>query len=314
LRVFPFINNHMSGEILLGNATYPKLLSTITTPPARLYYKGGIETALSGHCLGVVGSRKITPYGEKAVRHILSYLSSYPITVVSGFMYGVDALAHELALDFGMSTVAVMPCGIDLIHPAHQVQLYERLLDSGGLILSELPGSVAPKRWYYPKRNRIVAGICVAVLVIEAAENSGSLITAGLARKYNRQVFSVPGSIFSKQSLGANSLFDSGALPVSSGVSIRDWLGFSPLGEQRELFNSSLGVSTSGEASKIPPLSPGIPEAFTDKILELLRATPMTINSLCSVVPISVSQMNTHIVRMVLEGHLVEKGGLYYVC
>lgn len=213
----------MFGELTLDGNKYPTLLRKIPDPPKTLYYKGDLDPGIFKYCLAVVGSRRATSYGMKVIKHIFSTLSK-KITIVSGFMSGVDSEAHREALKLGLKTIAVMPCGINYVHPVNQKYLYKEILESEGLILSEYSGNFEPKSWTFIKRNRIVAGLSRATLVIESGQKSGSLITASLAHSYGRKVFVVPGSIFSEYSKGniyLNNLFARG---VDSGFQINKYL------------------------------------------------------------------------------------------
>lgn len=178
----------MSKYIDIQSHNYPCLLKEIRDPPRRLYYKGNFCSEVLNNCVSVVGSRVISDSGRKLVEHLFSTLDK-SVTIVSGFMTGVDAEAHKQALRFGLKTIAVMPCGIDYIHPENQVDLYNEILCSNGLILSEYDCDLKPEIWTYPRRNRIVAGIGKATFVVEASLNSGSLITARLANDCGRGVF-----------------------------------------------------------------------------------------------------------------------------
>jgi DNA processing protein len=178
----------MSKYIDIQSRDYPCLLKEVRDPPKRLYYKGNFCNEILNNCLSVVGSRVISDRGEELIRHIFSKLDK-SITIVSGFMTGVDAEAHKQALTFGLKTIAVMPCGIDYIHPESQVDLYNEILSNNGLVLSEYDGGLKPEIWTYPRRDRIVAGIGKATFVVEATLNSGSLITARLANDYGRDVY-----------------------------------------------------------------------------------------------------------------------------
>ena len=170
----------MKNRIENGNPEYPPLLKAIAQAPKELYYRGNWSACLFEECLAVVGSRKMTTYGRQVTEKLVSEIASAGITIVSGFMYGIDATAHKAALEAGGRTIAVMPCGIDLIHPEYQEDLYKEILENNGLIISEFPGLFPPALWTYPRRNRIVAGLSRATMVVEAGEKSGALITAGL--------------------------------------------------------------------------------------------------------------------------------------
>src|SRR3989344_2475337 len=207
--------------ITISDKKYPKLLKKIgKTAPKQLYYKGAWNDDIFKNCLAVVGSRHMTNYGRQVTEKIVGEAASAGITIVSGFMYGIDAAAHKAALRVGGRTIAVMPCGIDLIHPEYQQDLYAEILKNKGLIISEYEGNFAPTLWTYPQRNRIAAGLSKAALIIEAGEKSGSLITANLAKKYKRKVFVIPGPITSENSKGIMQLIKEGAEAVSSAEDI----------------------------------------------------------------------------------------------
>lgn len=204
----------------LDSEKYPCLLKKIKSPPNVLYCKGNISEIDFTNCLSIVGSREPTDYGVRVLEHLFEKLDR-SITIVSGFMTGIDALAHELALYYKMKTLAVLPCGINLEYPYKNKSLYHRILDSGNsCIISEYPGSMYPLKWTFIKRNRILAGISLGTLVVEAALNSGSMITAKYTKDYNRSLLVVPGSILSFKSIGCNTLIGRGGILVSSSEEI----------------------------------------------------------------------------------------------
>ena len=182
-----------------------------------------INLNIFSNCLAVVGSRKLTNYGKQTIERIVGELAMAGITIVSGFMYGADAEAHRATVKVGGRTIAVMPCGIDRISPEDQEELYNDILENNGLIISEYEGDMTPALWTYPRRNRIVAGLSKAVLIIEAGEKSGSLITANLAKKFGRKIFAIPGPITSSVSIGTNRLIKEGAEMVISAKDILKW-------------------------------------------------------------------------------------------
>lgn len=179
--------------ITISDNKYPKLLKEIgKDAPKKLYYKGKWDEKIFKNCLAVVGSRMMTAYGKRVVEQIVTEVAAAGLTIVSGFMYGVDAASHQAALKAGGRTIAIMPCGIDLIHPQYQQDLYVEILNNQGLIISEYEGTFLPVNWTYPRRNRIIAAMSQAVLIVEAGEKSGSLITANFAKKFGGRVFAVP--------------------------------------------------------------------------------------------------------------------------
>ena len=164
----------MNGIITINDPKYPRLLKEISDPPKQLHYRGNWDMSLFENCLAVVGSRRMTSYGQQITNKLISEIASRRITIVSGFMYGIDATAHKTALDIGGRTIAIMPCGIERIHPEYQTKLYADILENKGLIISEFEGNSLPAFWTYPKRNRIIAGLSKATMVIEAGLKSGS--------------------------------------------------------------------------------------------------------------------------------------------
>lgn len=280
----------MAGEVNDFDTKYPKMLRQIPSPPKKLYYKGNYNENIFENCLAVVGSRKMSPYGERVLEKIFSTLSP-EITIVSGFMHGVDAEAHRKALKFGLITIAVMPCGVDLVHPNDQRKLYEEII-SKGLVLSEYEGCFEPKIWTYPRRNRVVAGLSKAVLVIEAAIESGSLITARIAHSFGRDVFVVPGSIFSELNSGKVQISNEFAKTIDSGFYINKYFNLNYI---RKNFSES--------------------ETTENEILKSLRSIPMTIDDLKKQFPKKdISQISTEITLLTMSKSVVEKEGVFYAC
>ena len=174
-------------QIGIKSCEYPYLLKQIKDPPRKLYFKGDWNTDIFDETLSVVGSRRMTRYGEIITNELVAVIAEAGIVIVSGFMYGIDAQAHAAALETGGRTIAVMPCGIEKIHPEYQAGLYNRILRCGGLVVSEYPGDTPPALWTYPRRNRIIAGLSPVLLVVEAGLKSGALITARIAKNYNKK-------------------------------------------------------------------------------------------------------------------------------
>ena len=197
----------LGGEILLlDDGVYPSSLREIYDPPIVLYVKGGWAECLDQPCIGVVGSRKCSTYGQNAANMLARDLAQRGLTVVSGFARGIDAAAHRGALEAGGCTVAVLGTGIDEVYPRDHKKLAEEILAGGGALVSQFPLGTPPVSENFPYRNRIISGLSLGTVVVEAAENSGSLITARLAMEQNREVFAVPGNITSRNSFGTNYL------------------------------------------------------------------------------------------------------------
>ncbi|HYU64864.1 MAG TPA: DNA-processing protein DprA, partial [Candidatus Paceibacterota bacterium] len=198
---YPIIN------LTRKDKTYPKLLSQIHQPPKMLYYRGNISL-FQTPCLAVVGTRKLTPYGQEATRFLVHDLIKASCTIVSGLALGIDAAAHTAALEAGGNTIAVLGSGIDdeSIYPRTNFNLAHKILNHNGLIVSEYPEGTKAQHFTFPARNRIISGLSRGVVVIEADRESGALITAQFALEQNRDVFAIPGSIFAPRSIGTNSL------------------------------------------------------------------------------------------------------------
>src|SRR5678815_1328984 len=197
----------LGGDILLlDDGVYPASLREIYDPPIVLYVKGAWSKCLDQPCIGVVGSRRCSTYGQNAALMLARDLAQRGVTIVSGFARGIDAAAHRGALEAGGRTMAVLGTGIDQVYPRDHRKLASEILDSGGALVTQFPLGTPPVSENFPYRNRIISGLSLGVLVVEAAENSGSLITARLAMEQNREVFAVPGNITSRNSFGTNYL------------------------------------------------------------------------------------------------------------
>lgn len=222
--------------IFFEDTHYPWALSQISNPPMVLFYRGTWREE-DFPCLSVVGSRGITQYGKRALQEIIPPLALHGVTIVSGLALGTDAWAHHTALENKTRTIAVLGNGIDQIYPAQNQSLAQKILqEDQGVILSEYFPQTKPRPEYFPMRNRIISGLSKATIVIEAAEKSGSLITARLALEQNREVFAVPGEIFSRQSRGTNELLlKSEAYPALSGTQILEHLGWKAQKEKKKI-------------------------------------------------------------------------------
>ena len=203
--------NHL---ICWGDANYPKLLTEISDPPLCLFASGDLSL-LSEPKISVVGSRRPSPAGIKITKNLSSDLSKLGIVITSGMALGIDAVSHQSALDVSGGTIAVMGCGLDIITPLRNRRLFEKI-NQQGLMLSEYPVSYPASRYTFPQRNRIVSGLSYGVIIVEAAQKSGTLITARMAMEQNREVFVVPGSPVNPQYAGSNELIRQGALLLAN--------------------------------------------------------------------------------------------------
>jgi len=202
----------IGGDVLnLDDGSYPYLLREIADPPITLYVKGDWQACFDAPCVAVVGSRRCSTYGENASQMLARDLAANGICIVSGLARGIDSAAHRGAIEAKGRTVAVMGTGIGQIYPKDNAKLVDEILDTGGAIVSQFPLDTPPLSENFPYRNRIISGLSLGVLLVEASERSGSLITARLAMEQNREVLAVPGNITSKNSFGTNYLIKSGA-------------------------------------------------------------------------------------------------------
>jgi len=207
---------------------FPLPLLEIPQPPKTLYIRGRLPINEELVYLAVVGSRKYTSYGKDICEKLIHGLKGCPIVIVSGLALGIDSIAHRAALDVGLTTVSFPGSGLDnsVLYPRTNIRLAQEIIDKGGCLLSEMEPSLRATLYSFPQRNRLMAGISKAVLIIEAEEKSGTLITARMALDYNRDVLAVPGSAFSSNSNGTNWLIKQGATPVTCSDDILEALGF----------------------------------------------------------------------------------------
>ncbi len=279
------------GVVDIKNKKYPKALKEIKSPPKRLYYRGNWDEDIFENCLAVVGSRRMTSYGRRIAEKMVRDIASAGVTIVSGFMYGIDATSHRASLDGGGRTIAVMPCGVNIVHPEYQGELYDDILKNKGLIISEFEKDFPPDIWTYPKRNRIVAGLSKSTFVVEAALKSGSLITAGFAKKYKRRIFALPGPTSSKVSEGTNQLIKNGASIVTCAQDILDFYDIKKSDSNNLNFQKAEGLEK--------------------KILEILKREPMEIDALSRMFEIPSSKIGTILSLMTMKGLISQEGGKY---
>jgi len=206
---------------------FPKPLLEIPQPPKTLYIRGNLPNPDLIY-LAVVGSRKYTSYGKDICEKLIRGLKGYPIVIVSGLAMGIDSIAHKTALEVGLTTISFPGSGLDnkVLYPRINIRLADEIVKNGGCLISEFEPKFIATLYSFPQRNRLMAGISKAVLIIEAEEKSGTLITARLALDYNRDVLAVPGSAFSSNSNGTNSLIKQGAIPVTRSEDVLVALGF----------------------------------------------------------------------------------------
>jgi DNA processing protein len=210
---------------------YPARLAELYDPPERLYVRGSFDS-LSQPGVAVVGARSCSAYGAQVARSVARELAAAGVVVVSGLARGIDGEAHRGALEGGGTTIAVLGCGIDRDYPRSHAELARRIVGSGAIV-SEYPPGVEPAPWRFPARNRIIAGLSLATVVVEARERSGALITADFALELGRDVFAVPGEITSGLSAGTNGLLRQGAAPLTAALDVLEAIGVEPPAARR---------------------------------------------------------------------------------
>jgi len=271
-------------ELLTQNSPlYPFQLKEISSAPAVIYVRGNPEI-LKNKSIAVVGSRKFTEYGQRTTQNLTRDLVRSGLAIVSGLALGIDAIAHRAALDTDGATVAVLGTGIDdeTIYPRDNFNLAQDILSSGGALLTEYPPHTPSLKQNFPARNRIMAGLALGTLVIEAALDSGSLITAGLALEANREVFAVPGPIFSPQSAGANFLIKNGAKLVESAADVLQELN---IAERNGTTPQKVYEPKTPEEKKLWNVL-GSDPIHVDRLVKLTRLNPATIGSTLSTLEI----------------------------
>lgn len=269
-----------------------KSLNTVPSIPEKLFWKGS-EVNWDNHFLSIVGSRKHTSYAKDALEKIISGLRGYPFTIVSGLAIGVDSLAHELALKYNLTTIAIPGSGLgeNNLYPRNNLELAKKIINSGGTLLSEYPDEKKSMIHYFPERNRIMAGLSHAILVVEAGDKSGTLITAKFGVDYNKDILAIPGSIFSPLSYGPNNLIKQGAVPVTSAEDILKHFHY-------DSTQNSL------------PFEEKYKEATEDEIviIELLRE-PREKDFLLNESGLDISKLNITLSMMEIKGYSEEREG-----
>lgn len=284
----------MSGDLkLISPPDFPPLLREIPDAPKKLYVRGTLPS-FDKHWLAVVGSRAMSPYGRQVCEHLIAGLSGYPIVIVSGLAFGIDAHAHRSALNAGLPTVAVPGSGLDwsVLYPKSNHTLAREILGGEGALLSEFEPDMKAADYTFPKRNRVMAGLCRATLMIEAKERSGSLITAKLTADYNRELLVVPGSIFSAESKGTHQFLRLGATAVTSPQDILQALGIAP-----ETANAAARTDLSADEIRV---------------VELI-ASPCSRDEIIRSLEMGTSEANILLSTMEIKGVIVEELGVVRV-
>ncbi len=260
--------------LCLADAAYPKPLRMINDPPACLYVRGELRPT-DAVALAIVGARHCSRYGAEQAERFAALVAHAGLTVVSGMARGIDSGAHRGALSGGGRTIAVMGCGLCHLYPPESGELADRIVESGAIV-TELPMNIAPDSKNFPPRNRLIAGLSLGVLVVEAAKRSGALISARLAGEYNREVFAVPGRIDLPQSEGCHELIKTGGAKLV--MKLEDIM--EELGDAGRTLMSSAMDQPESAKEEAPLFQPALSETET-RILDALAEEPMTAEALC---------------------------------
>jgi DNA processing protein len=272
---------------------YPRRLKEIDQPPPVLYVRGELTTK-DEWAVAIVGTRKFTHYGQQAAEEVAAFLARNGVTVVSGLARGVDSIAHQAALDAGGRTMAVLGCGVDQIYPPENRKLAEAMMENGA-ILSDYPIGTPPEGVNFPPRNRIISGLSIASVIVEAGDKSGALITAQFALEQGRDVFAVPGSIFSPASKGPNRLIREGAHPLLSPEDLMQALDLAMITEHQT-------------ARKVLPA-----DATEAALFAAIGYEPVHIDEIGRQTNLPIEKVSATLALMELKGMVRQVGGMQYV-
>ncbi len=271
---------------------YPHLLREIDQPPPVLYIKGSLAPE-DDFSVAIVGTRRVTAYGQQIARDTSIYLAAHGLTVISGLARGVDVLAHQHALEAGGRSIAVLGSGVDVIYPPEHRKIAEAIVENGAVI-SDYPMGTQPEGINFPPRNRIISGLSLATIVVEAGERSGALITAEFAVEQGRDVFAVPGNVLSPMSQGTNRLIQKGAYAMVSPQDVLDVLNLA----QAEEYQSARQV---------------LPSDTTEaKILQVMDFEPIHVDEICTEIELPVEKVSAALTVMELKGMVQHVGGMRY--
>lgn len=258
----------------------------------KLNYRGVWNEKLFEKTLAIVGSRRMTRYAESVIDKIMPELVANNVTIISGFMYGVDTYAHKTCLELGGKTIAVLGGGLNYLYPPENEKLYGEIIEKGGLIISEFPNDFVPKLWSFPQRNKTVAKLSTeGILVVEAGIKSGSLVTANLGFKMGKKIFAVPGPITSSVSAGTNLLIKTNMAKMFTNVS--DILETNAIIEQKKLFADA--------------------DEIERKIIEVLMIEELTLDEICHKTGINISDLSVKLSMMAMKNITDERNGKYYL-
>lgn len=287
-----------------GDDNYPNLLKEIPSMPITLFYRGQIpaENRGSKPAIGIVGTRYPTTYGKRWTKKISAALAQKGFTIVSGMAAGIDTQAHQGCLEVGGKTIAVLGTGIDVVYPRSNKNLYQQIIQTGGLILSEYAPGTPPSRNNFPARNRIIAGLCRAILVMEAPQRSGALITARFANEFGRDVYVLPGSLDNQQAQGCLGLLNQGAQVILSQEHLLDMLGEIP----------QLDIPISQQSSQV--LQKDLPALSTElkQVYSLISPEPIPYDLIIARSNLNPTTIAAHLLQLELMELITQLPGMRY--
>lgn len=281
--------------IELENKLYPKILKNIKKAPKKLYINGNLDI-LNSNCIAIVGSRKNTKYGEKWCKKFAQDFIKYNLTIVSGMALGIDKIAHKTAIRNGGKTIAVLPSGLENIYPEENLELYNEIILNGGCVISEYEPKINASSKNFLERNRIVSGLSLGTVVIEAAYRSGTSVTAKIAKEQGRDVFCIPGSLDNPKSIGTNNLIKEFAKIVTSPKDVINNYNF--------LHKIEVNSNTLVEEQ--------IPEEYK-KIYSLITDIPININDIAKKSLLELREVSSKLTMLELDGKVVKLPGNMYI-
>ena len=294
-REMALIDQHAVKVLTWNDEEYPKLLREVFAPPPVLYIRGDLLPD-DEWAVAIVGTRKMSPYGRRVTEMLAHGLTEAGLTIISGLALGVDGTAHHAALQAGGRTIAVLANGLDRTYPARHKKMAERIISQGqGTLISEYPIGTSPEARNFPQRNRIISGLSLGVVIIEAGEPSGALITARYAIKQDREVMAVPGSIFSATSKGSNQLITQGATPVLSVKSVLDCLDMQMV-EPQKVVRQIIATT---------PLE--------ERVLNQLSDDPRHIDEISQHCTLSSAELSSTLSLLELKGVVRQVGAMNYI-
>lgn len=290
------LERHGARAVTLADPDYPQRLRQIYAPPTVLYIRGDFAPA-DDLAVAVVGTRRATMYGREAAQVLVTELAANSITIVSGLARGIDTIAHQAALQAGGRTIAILGSGLDQIYPYENKRLAEEIAERG-VLATEYPLGTKPDAANFPPRNRIISGLCLGTVVVEAGEDSGALITADFALEQNREVLAVPGPIFARTSRGTNKLIQQGAKLVLGAQDVLDELNLASAPQQLEM-REVLGAVAANPTEAA--------------LLAVLTREPLHVDEVCRQAGLPASEVLSALAMLELKGGVRQLGGMHYV-